>query len=67
MTEDFLVHNKNPQFSAKTPGLNDSRKDSITNAKSLLSHARFRSIDLNIVDSITDKSYRSISQPPDAD
>jgi hypothetical protein len=39
----------------------ESRKDGLSIAKSVISHARFKSIDLNIVDSIADRSYRSTS------
>jgi hypothetical protein len=45
------------------------RKEPAQSTKSIHvgSHARFKSIDLNLVDSIANRSYRSTSQQPDAD
>jgi len=59
----MLSHNKKiPQFLSITPN-SDLRK--LPKAADLGSHTRFKSIDLNIVDSIVSKHYRSTSQQPD--
>jgi hypothetical protein len=65
----ILSHSsKIPQFLSITPNA-DLRKVPAQSTKPALegSHARFKSIDLNIVDSIVSKHYRSTSQQPDLD
>ena len=59
---------KNPQFLSMTPNAEVKRELVQTTKSSLMgSHARFKSIDLNIVDSIVNRSYRSTSQQPEVD
>jgi len=64
MNEQLILshHTKNPQFLSMTPNT-DLRKEQVQSTKAALqsSHARFKSIDLNIVDSIVSKHYRSTS------